>query len=221
MIRPEPIKLNEIFYSIQGEGPFIGMPAVFVRLAGCNLSCSFCDTDFSEQLSVSTPSELLKLVETALDGSLAYLRPLIVLTGGEPFKQDLNAILEALTQYGLQVQIETNGSIVYDSCDFSLLEKVIIVCSPKHVSVHRHLAPYIDAYKILVSRDSFDKAEQSALAYALTEKPIYIQPIYEGPPPDALGWRPSDSNNFEAAIELCKKHNFLLSPQLHKLIGEK
>lgn len=208
-----PIKLNEIFYSIQGEGPFIGMPAVFVRLAGCNLACSFCDTDFSAQSYVHTPSELLKLIETALDGSLSYLRPLIVLTGGEPFKQDLNAILEALTQYGLQVQIETNGSIIYDSCDFSLLEKVIIVCSPKDVPVHRHLAPYIDAYKVLVSRASFDKAEQNALAYALTEKPIYIQPINT--------IEPYCSNNLEAAIELCKKHNFLLSPQLHKLVGEK
>ena len=70
------LQLTEIFYSIQGEGEFTGTPAVFVRLAGCNLSCAFCDTDYSLKFVASVDDVVRKVRELGRDC------PMVVLTGG-------------------------------------------------------------------------------------------------------------------------------------------
>ena len=96
------MKINEIFYSIQGEGYWTGTPAVFIRFAGCNLNCSFCDTDFSYKLDLTMAEILLMLGE--------YPTNHIVLTGGEPALQIDNEFVGALRNKGYYIQIETNGT---------------------------------------------------------------------------------------------------------------
>lgn len=111
------MRVNEIFYSLQGEGFFTGTPAVFVRLSGCNRSCSFCDTDFAA-FTEMTDTEIL-------DEVLAYPARHVVITGGEPAMQITEAFVQLLKDNGRYVQIETNGSLpVPANIDW-------VTCSPK------------------------------------------------------------------------------------------
>lgn len=97
--------INEIFYSLQGEGFHTGRAAVFVRFAGCNLRCPFCDTDFSH----SSPMTAEQIAERVFAFS-SHPDTLIVLTGGEPSLQADDALLEVLHRHGQSIAMETNGT---------------------------------------------------------------------------------------------------------------
>ena len=97
--------INEIFYSLQGEGFHTGRAAVFVRFAGCNLRCPFCDTDFSH----SSPMTAGQIAERVFAFS-SHPDTLIVLTGGEPSLQADDALLEVLHKNGQFIAMETNGT---------------------------------------------------------------------------------------------------------------
>ena len=102
--------INEIFYSLQGEGYWSGRAAFFVRFAGCNLSCEFCDTDhtINEKLSHSQIIErILKLADVKLISEVKA--NMVVLTGGEPTIHDLNPLIKVLQDLGFYVALETNG----------------------------------------------------------------------------------------------------------------
>lgn len=111
------MKINEIFYSLQGEGIYTGTPAVFVRFSGCNRSCPFCDTDFGDFIEMSD-DEIIEEISR-------YPSNHIVLTGGEPSLQLNEAFIHKLKEAKKYIQIETNGTLP--------LPKGIdwITCSPK------------------------------------------------------------------------------------------
>lgn len=105
------MRVNEIFYSLQGEGYFTGRAAVFVRLAGCNLACPFCDTDFRDFREM-TADEICQAI-AALVPPMPEDRqaaPMIVLTGGEPTLQDTAPLIKLLHRRGFFVAMETNGT---------------------------------------------------------------------------------------------------------------
>ena len=99
-------RVNEIFYSIQGEGAFAGTPAVFVRFSGCNLACPWCDTDHSH-FAEMTRDELENAVRALLTGRDGAI---IVLTGGEPALQ-LHDDEPLFREFKNRVCIETNGTL--------------------------------------------------------------------------------------------------------------
>jgi 7-carboxy-7-deazaguanine synthase len=103
------IKVSEIFTSFQGEGPYIGTPATFLRLYGCNLNCPWCDTDIStyEILSVDDVAEILM---TQMEFNNISL---LVITGGEPTLQmeEIKRLIKELPE-DIRIQLETNGSIL-------------------------------------------------------------------------------------------------------------
>lgn len=102
------MRVNNIFYSLQGEGRNTGRAAVFIRFAGCNLRCSFCDTEFESYREMSN-EEIMAEVE-ALSPQPSAIKPLIVLTGGEPTLQVDEAFVDFLHQYGYEVAMESNGT---------------------------------------------------------------------------------------------------------------
>lgn len=110
-------KVNEIFYSLQGEGFYTGTPAVFLRLSGCNRDCVFCDTDHAD-------GRMMNASEIVADVSRFPARHL-VLTGGEPTLQADDPLIDALKEAGFYIQIETNGTNpVPSAVDW-------VTCSPK------------------------------------------------------------------------------------------
>lgn len=112
------MRVNEIFYSLQGEGRFTGTPAVFLRLSGCNLKCSFCDTKHEEAVEMH-PTEIIEEIQK-------YPSKHIVITGGEPSLQIDWDFVNYLQQYGYFVQVETNGvKRLPTNVDW-------ITCSPKY-----------------------------------------------------------------------------------------
>jgi len=96
-------RINEIFYSLQGEGYYTGRAAVFVRFSGCNLKCPFCDTDFKEYRAM-TATEIASTVSQWRDCGF------VVLTGGEPSLQVDDELVECLHRKGFYIAIETNGT---------------------------------------------------------------------------------------------------------------
>lgn len=102
--------VNEIFYSIEGEGIRAGYPCVFVRFNGCNLRCKYCDTDYAQQLGDPNMD-----VSEIVDRVKEYSCPRVTLTGGEPLLQkDIDELVDALVQEDIEVNIETNGSVPLD-----------------------------------------------------------------------------------------------------------
>lgn len=101
--------VNEIFASINGEGQLAGEAAIFIRLAGCNLKCSYCDTCYAQQPSNGTSMSITEIIAKAKSFNGISN---ITLTGGEPlFRKNISQLLKALTQEKYKINIETNGSI--------------------------------------------------------------------------------------------------------------
>lgn len=113
------MRVNEIFYSLQGEGHFTGTPAVFLRLAGCNLNCWFCDTEFNDFTDMSE--------EDIVHEVSKFPSRYIVITGGEPTLQLTASLTQALHSAGFYIMMETNGTRALPSgCKVNW-----ITCSPK------------------------------------------------------------------------------------------
>lgn len=103
------MRVNEIFYSLQGEGHHTGVAAVFIRLSGCNLKCPFCDTDFKGYREMTINEIVIEVQRLA-----AIDTRLVVLTGGEPTLQDYVPLVTELRDYGYYVAMETNGTNIVD-----------------------------------------------------------------------------------------------------------
>lgn len=189
------LALSEIFYSVQGEGTWTGTPAVFVRLAGCNLNCRFCDTDFSVK-AFATIDEVVARVRQA-SGTC----PMVVLTGGEPLAQtESSALIEALRADGRRVHIESNGSIPVD-----LSADVWLTVSPKE-RLHPAMAARANEVKLIV--DGRVPSEWLA-SFEARVRPTFLQP--EGNKP----------RNIALALEAAKADpgRLRLGLQTHKFIG--
>ena len=182
------LRITEVFTSLQGEGPLCCRRAVFVRLAGCNLRCPFCDTKYSLDPRVGEPVEARVLAER-----LAAEPGIVVVTGGEPLLQrrGLNALLEELWRLspGKTVQVETNGTLPAPSED-EQLHRALFVVSPKDYPVRvpgarTHPSWFSFAastgrawFKLLVaSRRDAERAVKWALERGTTRDNIYLMPL--------------------------------------------
>jgi 7-carboxy-7-deazaguanine synthase len=207
--------IQEVFYTLQGEGPFSGHPSVFVRTAGCNLRCFWCDTDFESSTWRPTLDELIARIDE--------LRPptcdLIVLTGGEPMRQNIVPLIARLLNQGLRVQIETNGTLWLD---LPIDPRLTVVCSPKTPSLEPRFVPRIDVFKYVISADSMDpgdglpagstqiRGRMARLFRPLAGRPVYVTPCDEPGGQD---------ENRKAATSAALAHGYRLSLQIHKLVN--
>ncbi|MBP9791674.1 MAG: 7-carboxy-7-deazaguanine synthase QueE [Rickettsiales bacterium] len=198
----------EIFKTFQGEGPYTGHKSIFIRLGGCNLSCSFCDTEFDEFKAITLNDIIKEVKELAQNDEVR----LVVITGGEPFIQHISFLCEKLIANRYKVQIETNGTLFRD-----VPKEVDIVCSPKNTgngykAVRSDILARVSCLKFLVSkyRDGYSVIpEVGQLEYNI---PVYVQPIDEY---DEV----KNKQNLQYAIDLCLKYKYTLSVQMHKIMG--
>ena len=203
------MKVVEIFKSIDGEGIRVGYPVTFIRLAGCNLRCNYCDTRYSyenEKFTEMTPQEIYKEVYK-LGGKR------ITLTGGEPLiHKDVKVLVDLLIQKGYEVNIETNGSV-----DITLfLDKHIIItmdykCAGSGME-DKMLLDNIsklrkqDVLKFVVS-DTNDLNTVQRI-YLNTKATVYISPVFGRIEPKQI-------------VEYMLEHNMencRVQIQLHKII---
>lgn len=201
----DSLDVHSIFYTVQGEGPFTGTPCVFIRLAGCNLQCPACDTDYTKNRRVlSIPQIVNKVIESCSkrkDTALPYPAPrsLVVITGGEPFRQNIAPLLKELVAQDFYVQIETNGTLpavclgpeVTYNKNINFRYGVYIVVSPKSGKVHSSIASAACAYKYVLAADEIDPSDGLPIralmhpAAPRTARPpsnfprhrIYVQPM--------------------------------------------
>lgn len=208
------LEIFEAFETIQGEGPLVGSPSVFVRLSGCNLDCPCCDTDYTSKRKVTSVVEAVELVKSKRESGL------VVLTGGEPLRQNVEPFVRALLQANYVVQIESNGT-VFQPLPFDH-KNFLIVCSPK-TGINYKLKPFITAYKYVVQVGNI--SEDDGLPITTlgntckvgrpgkdNKAPIYLQPLDEGSPE-------ANRDNTEAAIQSCLLFGYKLCLQLHKIVG--
>ncbi len=107
--------MSEIFCSLQGESTFVGLPCVFVRLAGCNLDCSYCDTGYARTASDGEKVSIKEIVERVS----GFKVPLVELTGGEPLLQkETPKLVRQLLELDYTVLVETNGSLDISPLDY-------------------------------------------------------------------------------------------------------
>jgi len=208
--------VHSIFMTIQGEGPFSGHPAVFVRLSGCNLQCPFCDTEYTDTFKKMSNSNIaLKISElhTIPNG-------IVVITGGEPFRQSITKLANFLISSGYTVQIETNGTL---PIDHDLSEKVHIVCSPKTDKVNSSLKGREVVYKYVIEHNGVSvgdglpiRALGNKVTWQVARPPkgakVYVSPM------DAKNVK-LNTLNLKATVDSVMKHGYILSLQTHKLIG--
>lgn len=198
------LKVHEVFTSIQGEGVMTGTPMTFIRLFGCNLSCSWCDTpqDKSTEMTVHEIAELVT-------------GKWVCITGGEPtIQSNLSALTEYLYTRGYNVALETNGT-------GRLPGWTKWVCvSPKDTFPATDVLVYASEIKLLVGSGMYDveQAIERCTGSWLVKGPYRVEPT-------AISLQPVWDDNYEAnlqeAIRLCQKHQLRLSVQVHRLLGVK
>lgn len=221
---PNYLTVQRHFLTIQGEGPQSGRRAVFVRLAGCNLACWFCDTDFESGIqNVRRTEELAS--ELVAQYSLEQ-RELVVLTGGEPLRQNITLFLALLFAQGTRlVQIETAGTLWVRGLERFIDEGLVqLVCSPKTPRVSAFIASYCEHWKYVV-RDG-DLADDGLPArgtgLATRDK---VHRLFRPQHGETIWLSPMDEYNADrnrlnlmAARDACLKHGHRLSLQVHKII---
>ncbi|MBR2837627.1 MAG: 7-carboxy-7-deazaguanine synthase QueE [Kiritimatiellae bacterium] len=189
--------LVEIFESLQGEGRNTGRPCVFVRFAGCNLACPWCDTDVSRRFSLPLGDLVAEVA--------GFRARSVVLTGGEPTIQDgMPELVAALKEKGFWIAVETNGTAAPDWLAFA----DYVACSPKAEFPERLVLPSADEVRVVASSEGvvgFCREVRSRIAAT----DYYVSPCDRG----------GDVDFATAKAVLSQLEGWSLSVQLHKLLG--
>jgi len=213
------LSVHSVFLTIQGEGPYSGRRAVFIRLEGCNLQCPQCDTDYTSNKISLSPSLIFSAIHAKLP---ARAKNLVVITGGEPFRQNLLPLIRTLLGQGYLVQVETNGTL-YQELPYSD-PRLTIVCSPKTGTINQFLLPHIKALKYVLSANDIMEDGLPSKALGHLAKPFLARPpknfrgtIYIQPADEKDMFKNAD--NIEAAVKSTLEFGYTLCLQTHKIIG--
>lgn len=195
------LQVNSIFDTIQGEGPFSGTPATFIRLAGCNLQCSWCDTEYTDREQI--------LIEDIVS---RVTHKLVVLTGGEPTRQNIVPLINALELAGHMVQLETNGTLWREGLQFT---HAVIVISPKTDHIHDKYSSLdlITYIKVIIGHGDYPSQGRKGGYVVGHYIANFILPLDTGNKED-------NKKNYDLAVTYVKSHpECKLQVQLHKIVG--
>jgi 7-carboxy-7-deazaguanine synthase len=187
-VKPERLRVNEIFHSLQGEADCVGFPTVFVRLTGCPLRCQYCDTEYAFHAG-----DWLDL-EAILDKVRNIGASHVCVTGGEPLAQpNCLKLLARLCDAGYQVSLETSGALDVAAVD-ARVSRVIDVKTPasneasrNRIENFRHLTPRDQLKFVICCRDDYDWSKAFLQEHHLSERcRILFSPSYNQLPPTTL-----------------------------------
>jgi 7-carboxy-7-deazaguanine synthase len=204
------LKVNEIFYSIQGESSRAGCPTVFIRLSGCNLRCSYCDTKYAYE--DGKDMEMSQILEAIKE----FDCHLVEITGGEPLLQEETpALIVRLLDDGYTVMFETNGSLDIGRIDGRCI-KIIDVKCPSSGEHEKNLFSNFEKMNkndelkfVIETKEDYNYAKDQLLIYDIIIPPgnIHFSPVFEKLSPQTLSaWILEDNLNVR------------MTPQLHKFI---
>jgi 7-carboxy-7-deazaguanine synthase len=207
------MKINEIFYSIQGESTFAGLPCIFIRTTFCNLRCTYCDTKYSYYEGKETSiNEIINIIST-------YPCKLVELTGGEPLLQaDINVLAVKLLDLGYTVLCETSGSLDIDKID-NRVYRIIDLKTPDSGEVEKNHWDSLnkitnrDEIKFVIcSRNDYDWAKEIITTYKLTEKvTVLMSAEFEKMSRlDLANWILQDALKVRFQVQM---HKFIWSPE--------
>lgn len=174
------MRVTEIFHSIQGESTYAGLPCVFVRLTGCPLRCTWCDTDYA----------FFGGSEHSLDAILGTIRsfgcPLVEITGGEPLSQaETTTLLHRLCQEGFTVLLETSGAVDTAMVDPSVRIILDVKCPGSGMTDKMHwpnvvrLRPQDEAKFVIQDRIDYDWAKSVLARFRVIERcPVLFSPVF-------------------------------------------
>ena len=218
-------KVNELFQTIQGEGFYTGVPAIFLRLQGCDVGCAWCDTKHTWEIQADKQSDLILLTDRSNESErwanvsaeqiiaeikrLGYSANLVVITGGEPCMVDLRELTQVLHEFGFKTQVETSGTypiLVAPTTWVTLSPKVNMRGGKVVLQPALERADEIK-HPVATEKDIQQLDALLAQLKSVADKTICLQPISQKPRATALCSR------------VCIERNWRLSVQMHKYLG--
>lgn len=211
----EQVRLSEIYFSVQGESTWAGLPCVFVRLARCNLRCRWCDTTFSFYGGEKRP------IAEVLAAVAAYGAPLVEITGGEPLAQKACIPLaELLVEAGYTVLVETSGSLPINTLPDAAIRIMDLKCPDSDMSAHNdwsnieYLRADRDEVKfVIASRRDYEWSRDAVRRYNLEKRcrAVLFSPVFgDIEPKDIVAWMLEDGLN--AVRFQLQMHKFIWPP---------
>lgn len=209
------LKVNEIFHSIQGESSYAGRACVFVRLTGCNLRCTYCDTTYAYE-----EGEELEIGDI-IDRVASYQCPLVEVTGGEPLIQaETPALIRRLLERGYEVLLETNGTRDISQVDDRCVKIVDIKCptsgeADKHDLINLSGLTDHDEIKFVIgSREDYEYAKKILDLINLESfrmDKVLFSPVFCSVKPSVLAeWMLEDRLNVRLQLQL---HKYIWDPE--------
>lgn len=175
------LRITEIFYSLQGEANTAGLPTVFIRLTGCPLRCTYCDTTYSFEGGER------QSLEQIIQQAESFNTPFICVTGGEPLAQpNCIPLLQQLCDLGFEVSLETSGALDVSKVD-SRVSKVLDLKTPTSGEDHRNLMTNLDHLTqhdqikfVICNRQDYEWSKQQVLEYNLHEivSDVWFSPAF-------------------------------------------
>ena len=205
------LKINEIFYSIQGESSKSGMPCIFIRLTYCNLRCSYCDTDYSfyegEDMSI----------ETILHKIKEYNCNLVEITGGEPLLQkECIDLMNILLEKKYNVMLETGGSLPIKNVPKEVIKIVDFKCPTSNMhkknewSIIEDLQTHDEIKFVIGNHEDYKWAKNKINKYKLSNKNILLSPVHDVLEPKTLSeWVLKDGIAARVQLQL---HKYIWHP---------
>ena len=205
----------ETFASLLGESTLAGLPAFFIRLSGCNLRCRYCDTTYAYE--GGEVWEVESLVQTAR----SFPTRLVLITGGEPLLQEgTRGLLNRLLETGLEVLLETNGSLPLQGVDSRVRRIVDVKCPGSGMSRHNFwanleiLTPRDEVKFVICDKDDFTWALEVSERYKLVGRlPVLISPVFGVPPAPAevAAWILESGQPLRLNLQL---HKYVWGPEV-------